>query len=370
MMRAVRSLAVVLLLALSNRVVAEPTRVACIGDSITAGWGLKDPARDSYPAQLQVLLGEAFKVGNFGHSGATLIRESHRPYWSQKEFAAATEFAPDIVVIHLGTNDAQPRVWPDGKHAFVPTMKELIKYFQDLASKPKVYVCMPVPAFEGRMENVRRGVVPLVRQAAREASVRLIDLNSPLAGRQDLFPDRLHPSQRGAALMAVLVHAEIGDFRAAKRAWKLISVDSEETSEGPGAAAIDGDADTYWHTGYSKSLAKHPHQIEIDLGESESVVGMRYVPRTHGVNGRVKEFELYFSEDGRTWGEPATRGTLAGHADAEVTLFDRTIAARFLRFRVLSEVNGGPWTSVAELDVLRLPGAPVRATSGAAGGRR
>ena len=32
-------------------------KVACIGDSITAGWGLNDPWKDSYPAVLDRMLG-------------------------------------------------------------------------------------------------------------------------------------------------------------------------------------------------------------------------------------------------------------------------------------------------------------------------
>ena len=43
-------------------------RVACVGDSITAGYGLSDPGTQSYPAQLQALLGSGYSVGNFGVS--------------------------------------------------------------------------------------------------------------------------------------------------------------------------------------------------------------------------------------------------------------------------------------------------------------
>lgn len=57
-----------------------PVKVACIGDSITYGLGLEDRDRDSYPAQLQRLLGAEYQVGNFGKSGATLLRHGHRPY--------------------------------------------------------------------------------------------------------------------------------------------------------------------------------------------------------------------------------------------------------------------------------------------------
>ena len=58
---------------LSTQVFAqiEPTRVACIGNSITYGARIKNPALDSYPPQLGMLLGDGYNVKNFGISGRT-----------------------------------------------------------------------------------------------------------------------------------------------------------------------------------------------------------------------------------------------------------------------------------------------------------
>ncbi len=46
-------------------------KVACVGDSITAGYGLANPGTQSYPAQLQTILGGGYTVENYGASGAT-----------------------------------------------------------------------------------------------------------------------------------------------------------------------------------------------------------------------------------------------------------------------------------------------------------
>ena len=48
-------------------------KVACVGNSITYGTGLSDRATQSYPVQLQKLLGERYEVENFGKPGATLL---------------------------------------------------------------------------------------------------------------------------------------------------------------------------------------------------------------------------------------------------------------------------------------------------------
>ena len=84
-------------------------KVACVGNSITYGFGVKDREHDSYPAQLQRMLGDSYQVGNFGRSGATLLTKGHRPYVIQPEYQQAKDFNADIVLIHLGINDTDPR---------------------------------------------------------------------------------------------------------------------------------------------------------------------------------------------------------------------------------------------------------------------
>ncbi len=75
---------------------AQSIKIACIGNSVTAGAGLSNPLADSYPAQLQKLLGDKYVVGNFGHSGATLLKKGHNPYYKTKAFADALNFKADI----------------------------------------------------------------------------------------------------------------------------------------------------------------------------------------------------------------------------------------------------------------------------------
>ena len=113
-------------------------KVACIGNSITYGYGLPDRTTQSYPAQLQKMLGEPYQVKNFGKSGATLLNKGHRPYMQQDEFRRAIDFAGDIVVIHLGINDTDPRDWPDYRDFFVKDYIELIDSFRAANSKVRI----------------------------------------------------------------------------------------------------------------------------------------------------------------------------------------------------------------------------------------
>lgn len=195
-----------------EKAAAGVTRVACVGDSITYGAGVKDREHNAYPVQLQELLGKEFEVKNFGVSGATLLKKGDKPYWKEKAFKAAKDFAPHVVIIKLGTNDTKPQNWAH-KDEFAADARALAGEFAALPSKPKVYLCHPVPAYPGnwgiRDEVIKGEVVPLVDQVARETGATVIDLYSALADQPKLFPDKVHPSADGAKLIAQTVYAAL-----------------------------------------------------------------------------------------------------------------------------------------------------------------
>lgn len=200
---------------------AKSIRVACVGDSITFGSGIQDRQHDSYPADLGRMLGAGYDVRNFGHSGATLLKRGDRPYFKVKEHAAALTFKPDVVVIMLGTNDSKHR--GDGslnaenavdnwqyKADYVPDYQALIAEFRQANPQVKVYVCLPTPCFPGRWgindKTIHDEMIPLIRQVAADTGASIIDLNTALAGKKNLFPDTVHPNPAGAKLMAEAVY--------------------------------------------------------------------------------------------------------------------------------------------------------------------
>ncbi len=90
---------------------AQPVRVACVGDSITFGAGVPNNWVNAWPGQLQKMLGKHYKVANFGHSGATLLKDGDLPYWKTPEYKHSTAFKGKIVIIMLGTNDTKAWNW-------------------------------------------------------------------------------------------------------------------------------------------------------------------------------------------------------------------------------------------------------------------
>jgi len=199
---------------------SEPLRVACVGNSVTYGYGLAHRDKDAYPVQLQRMLDATYgsgqyEVANFGHSGTTLLRRGHRPYVEQQEFHQALDFRPDWVVIHLGLNDTDPRNWPDWKEDFIPDYRALIDSFQTANPQARVLICLMTPIFDrhSRFESGTRDwhaqIQEAIRVVAHGADVQLIDLYSPLHSRPDLFPDALHPNPEGAGILARTVYGAL-----------------------------------------------------------------------------------------------------------------------------------------------------------------
>lgn len=180
-----------------------PVHVACIGDSITHGAGTA--SGKAYPAQLQSLLGESWRVSNFGVSGCTLLKKGDNPYWKEGAYQKALAAMPDVVVIMLGTNDTKPQNWRH-EAEFVSDYRDLVKSFQALASKPRIFVCRPCPVPEpGNFGINEAGVQEEIKRLdalAAEMKLGVIDMHAALVATPKLLPDRVHPNTEGAAAMA------------------------------------------------------------------------------------------------------------------------------------------------------------------------
>src|ERR1035437_10237879 len=142
-----------------------------------------------------------------------------------------------------------------------------------------------------------------------------------------------------------------------KTNWTLAFVDSQETQCENGAAvnSFDASAATIWHTQYCPSVANLPHEIQIDMGTAYIINGFRYLPRQDGgTHGRIGQYEFYATNDLSNWGTPLATGSFANDATEKQILFSSN-TYRYVRLRALTEANGGPWASMAELTVLQSP---------------
>ncbi len=185
--------------------IGKEIKVACVGDSITFGAGIKNRNINSYPAQLGKMLGEKYTVKNFGISGSTVLKKGNKPYWKQTAYKKALNSSPNIVIIKLGTNDIKTMNWKYSKE-FISNYVEMIKSFQNLSSKPTVYICYPVPAYQIKWTinntTIVNEVIPQIDIISKKTGTKIIDLYKELSNKEILFPDKIHPNKEGAKIMA------------------------------------------------------------------------------------------------------------------------------------------------------------------------
>ena len=194
-------------------------KVSCVGNSITYGMRLEDREHESYPARLQEMLGDRYEVANFGKSGATLLRHGHRPYFEQEEFRQAMAFAGDIVVIHLGINDTDPRNWPHFQDEFVGDYLALIDSLRSVNPQARFLIARMTPIgsnhsrFISGTKTWHGQIQEAIETVAHAAGTELIDFYGPLYPYPWMFPDAVHPDAEGAGILAKTVYQGItGDY--------------------------------------------------------------------------------------------------------------------------------------------------------------
>lgn len=194
----------------------DAVRVACIGNSITFGAGIRNRSRDSYPSVLARMLGDSYWVKNFGVSARTMLNKGDHPYMNEPAYKNALAFNPNIVVIKLGTNDSKSFNWKY-KADFMKDAQTMIDAFKGLPSQPKIYLCYPSKAYltgDGINDDIiSKEIIPMIKKLAKKNDLSVIDLHTAMDGMPEFFPDRIHPNEKGAQVMAKAVYQSISTLK-------------------------------------------------------------------------------------------------------------------------------------------------------------
>ena len=128
---------------------------------------------------------------------------------------------------------------------------------------------------------------------------------------------------------------------------------SQEPDEGDAGYMVDGDPSTFWHTMYSITLAKYPHWVDFDAGKEKIIKGFTYLARQDGsLNGCIKDYEIYVSNDNKNWGNPILKGKFEKTVKLQKVMFGKPVKARYVRLRALNEQNGQDYASGAEFTLV------------------
>lgn len=203
----------IILLAISATVWAQrQVKVACIGNSITYGHGIQNRDKDSYPAQLQTLLGTGFDVRNFGHNAKCAQDEADEPYTATEEYSAALAFQPDIVIIKMGTNDTKIQNWKNTTR-FKAGLEKIAVSFNKLQSHPRIILAYPAKAYKHAWtindSIIVAGVIPAINEIASKHKWQVLDLHTATSDMASHFSDGIHPDIAGAGVIATAVRNAI-----------------------------------------------------------------------------------------------------------------------------------------------------------------
>jgi acetyl esterase/lipase len=213
---------------------ADAIRVACIGNSITEGFGIDMCGAYGYPAELQKLLGSDYWVKNFGVSSRTMLNKGDYPYMNELAWQDAQAFKPDVVLIKLGTNDSKPENWQYGAEFRQDLEQMILTLRPDLAQpvgkkakkakkvknavsqsvKPQIYLCTPIPAFKSTWnisdKVITDEIIPIQQEVAQKYGLQVIDLHTLYANDGDkMLKDGIHPDGKGAHRLAEIIANEL-----------------------------------------------------------------------------------------------------------------------------------------------------------------
>ena len=170
--------------------------MAFLGDSLTSGWRLSE--EEVWPALVSQTLaaeGRPIRVLNAGVSGETAAEGLAR-------LPGVLAREPDVLVVALGINDGLRGLPLDEAEAALRRILEESR----AAGVPVLLVGTRVPPERHGAEYARRYEEIFARLAA-EMKVELVpDLLAGVSGHPELlFPDALHPTAEGHALLAETV---------------------------------------------------------------------------------------------------------------------------------------------------------------------
>ena len=178
---------------------AEPRTVVFFGDSLTAGYGLDDPASEAYPALIQDKIAAAkrpWRVVNAGLSGETTAGGLRRVDWILRQ-------PLDVFVLALGANDGLRGIEPAVSSANLQGIIDRVR-----AKYPAVKIVlvgMQLPPNYG--EEYTRAFAAMYPVLAAKDQLTLIPfLLEGIGGRSEFNqPDGMHPTAHGHAIAAETV---------------------------------------------------------------------------------------------------------------------------------------------------------------------
>ncbi len=290
-------------------------RVACMGDSVTAG---------GFPTQLQTILGEAYDVKNYGVNSTTVQKDGMMEtqgnavpvagsgaYVNTSQYGQSIAFKPDIAFILLGANDSKQSAegatngdwnlvtnWKEGSdQAFAAGLEELVEVYRKIGAT--VVLATSTKAFTTtwgvQPTVVDNYIVPIQRAVAEKLDCPLVDLYAIFKDHRELLGgDGLHPNENGnqriAEAYAAVVKTQDIPSCARQATEMLIDGMPEKCEYELGAEALDVTGGAVKVLYDDDSIEIYPMRPAMVSGFDGSKAGTQTI--TVKLQGVTTEFEV------------------------------------------------------------------------------
>lgn len=204
-------------------VVKEKYHLACVGDSLTKGHNWPN---QSYPTYLSQSVSSDYQVGNYGENGISITgyggswNDPNKSYIKQTFYTNSLAFAPDIIAMMLGTNDATG--WANAEATFLSEYRVLLDAYLAVLPDVKIIMMVSPPTvypnnFSIPNDTIRDYVNPIQRDLADEYGLEILDLREEFEATANYASLYLRPNGDN-------VHfTEAGSQYVAQRVWELAS---------------------------------------------------------------------------------------------------------------------------------------------------
>ena len=200
----VRPFILILLLIIPNGILfsRENIRIACVGDSITYGYGLLN-REYSYPALLSRQLPDGFTVKNFGVNGSCAGEDLKDSYITAGLIDEITQWDPDLILFMLGSNDSKRNNWISRNH-FIEGCGNILEQISD--NETDIIILTPIPsgrnAFGIRDRIVRNRIFPALKDYSRSKGYPMLNFREELKNSFFIYLDNVHPNRRGYQIIS------------------------------------------------------------------------------------------------------------------------------------------------------------------------
>lgn len=197
---------------------SDGLKIACVGDSLTHGYGLRNRQKDSYPSQTAALLPRGWEVRNFGINGACATA-NHNDFYLNNDLEELVGWEADIIILMLGSNDSKDSIW-ESRLSYNKGMERILNRIKGI--KTRVLLLTPPPChinfFGIHDQRIREDIIPALRLFSEREGYPLLETRDLFLEEEGIFLDNIHMNAKGYGILsrfladAILEMAATGPF--------------------------------------------------------------------------------------------------------------------------------------------------------------